>query len=297
MQINNSYNNRINFAGSTATSQKAGKKAFNWIAKQCDVSNNGSLARGTFVSVASLFMLGGRFFESRSNDERREVLVRDVPGVVVAVYGAPLINAPMAYASTKLSGIPIITMKEGKKSITGASFAHQKQVIDWYSDLRNLKDPLNTFANTIDKNGGNLKKVFHKLELKEKLEDIIPNQNASNKDILTAFKDSKNKDAVKKLEEAVKNISKDNKVLKTARINQALVKLGGIGFTAALLGVFLPRLNIVTTRKKYQGTEVQHNQKPQVKTQPTQDTVQLHNNSSTEKLTPKQKAIFGSFIK
>lgn len=291
MQIsNNSYNNRINFAGhgaATKSTQNIAKKSFNWFAKQCDVSSTGELSRGMFVTVAAVFMLGGRFASSRSNDERREVLVRDVPGVFTAVYGAPLLNSALAYASTKKSGIPIMTLNPKKKNILGTKFVSQKQVIDWYSDLGNLKNPLNTFAETINKHGGNIRKVFDKLKLSEMLNNVVTNKEASNEEILDTFKKSQDSDAFKKLEtsiiEAGKN--KNNAVLKIAKRNQALVKLGGLGFTAALLGVFLPRLNIVTTQKKY-STQ-----------QPSSNNIQKQQVRNQNKLSQKQKEVFGSFIK
>lgn len=266
---NAAQNNNPSFG--TLNAQKAGR-FFNWLGDQCNIQSNGSLTRGMFFAVATLFMLGGRFFESRDNDEKREVVTRDVPAVALSVAGAPILNKAMAYAVTKKTGVPIITKGDadkpliafGKDKATGeykykfgkqgnilsSSFTSQKQLIDWYSDLGD--NPLVNFSETVNKHGGNLEKVFKKLGFTDKLRAITGA--TDNNGILDAIKDAQvNKtEAFQKLEDAMKTLTKDNALVKFARKSQAYVKLAGIGFMAALLGYFLPRLNIITTRNKYQ---------------------------------------------
>ena len=232
--------------GSTAGNAR---RAFEWLGEKCNIQSNGSLTRGMFFVVGTLFMLGGRFFESRDNDEKREVVTRDVPAVALSVAGVPLINQAVAYGVTKKTGIPIVTLGE-KKNLWGASFSSQKQLVDWYSELGD--NALVNFSETVNKHGGNLQKVFKKLGFTDKLAAITGAKD--NESILNAIKEAKQNDteAFKNLEAAMKSLTKDNKLLKAAKRNQAYVKLGGIAFMAALLGYLLPRLNIITTRKKYQ---------------------------------------------
>ena len=248
-------------------------RAFETLGKACDIEPNGSLTRTMFFLVATVFMLGGRFFESRSNDERREVVTRDVPAVALSVAGAPMINKAVAYAVTKKSGVPILTNgnpddpiisigkdKSGKPKFTlgkqgkifSSSFASQKQIIDWYSGLENMDDALVNFSETVDKHGGKLEKVFKKLGLSDLLHSVTDKKD--NKSILDAIKDAKanGSESFKNLENALKAVPQDNNLLKFAKKAHAYVKLGGIGFMAATLGYFLPHLNIITTKKKYQ---------------------------------------------
>ena len=248
-------------------------RAFETLGKACDIEPNGSLTRAMFFTVATLFMLGGRFFESRSNDEKREVVTRDVPAVALSVAGAPLINKAVAYAVTKKSGVPILTMgnpndpiisigkdKNGKPKfalgkqgkVFSSSFASQKQIIDWYSGLENMDDALVNFSETVNKHGGKLDKVFKKLGLTDLLTAVTDKKD--NKGILDAIKEGKanGSEAFKNLEQALKAVPNDNNLLKFAKKAHAYVKLGGIAFMAATLGYFLPHLNIITTKKKYQ---------------------------------------------
>ena len=218
------------------------RMAFEKLGEACDISPNGSLTRSMFFIVATLFMLGGRFFESRSNDEKREVVTRDVPAVALSVAGAPLINQ---------SGVPIVTLGE-KKNLLSAEFRGQKDLINWYSNLANADDALVNFSETVDKHGGNLQKVFKKLGFTDLLKAVT--EKTDNKGILDAIKEGKanGTEAFTNLEKALKAIKPDNKLLAFAKKAQAAVKLGGIGFMAATLGYFLPHLNIITTKKKYQ---------------------------------------------
>lgn len=248
-QYRPNYSSQSNQSFGAASNVSTARRAFEWLGKQCNISSNGSLTRGMFFVVGTCFMLGGRFFESRSNDEKREVVTRDVPAVALSVAGAPLINKSVAYAVSKKTGVPIVSLGE-KKNMMSAVFSSQKQLVDWYSELG--ENALVNFSETVNKHGGNLRKVFKKLGFTDKLNAIT--NAADNKGILDAIKDAQtNKtEAFNVLENAMKGLDKNNNLLKFAKKTQAYVKLGGIAFMAALLGYFLPHLNIVTTRKKYQ---------------------------------------------
>lgn len=242
------YNSNQPSFGSKAT---AARQAFEWLGEKCDISPNGSLTRSMFFAVATLFMLGGRFFESRDNDEKREVVTRDIPAVALSVAGAPLVNKAAAYAVTKQSGVPIITLGE-KKNLWNAAFREQKDLVNWYSELATADNALVNFSETVNKHGGNLQKVFKKLGFTDMLKAVT--DKTDNKGILEAIKEGQANGAegFKNLETALKAISSDNRLLKYAKKAQAYVKLAGIGFMAATLGYFLPHLNIITTKKKYQ---------------------------------------------
>lgn len=252
--------NQQNNAPAFGNSQNFARKAFEKAGEWCNVdSRNGSLSRTMFFLVATIFLLGGRFIKSRSNDERRETVTRDVPAIALSVAGAPMANKAMAYAVTKNTGVPIITL-DGKKGFLNANFSSQKQLVDWYSDLG--KNPLVNFSETVNKHGGNLQKVFKKLGFTDKLNAITTA--TDNNGILSAIKNAQanNTEAFKNLENAMKELKQDNALLKFAKKSQAYVKLAGIGLTAAVLGFFLPRLNIVLTRKKYQKKVDEGQMKP-----------------------------------
>lgn len=245
IQSNNSNStNNPSFKGGIINPQK--------VRDLFEIQSNGSLTRTMFFIVGTLFMLGGRFFESRDNDEKREVLTRDVPAVALSCYGAPLLNKAAAFGITKASGIPIVSGGD-KFSFKNTGFTNQSQLENWFSKWAENDNALVDFSETIERNGGKLKKIMNKLGLGNEL-NAITNE-VDNKKIIDAIKDAKTQglDTFKTLEEGIKKMPLNNKVLKFAKGAQAAVKVGGIAFMAATLGYFLPRLNIITTKKKYQG--------------------------------------------
>lgn len=254
--LNTPYQNRYN------NSQKSGsqnpgfgdlRSVGNRILKECNC-DNGSLSRYAFLFISFVFLVGSRFIESRNNDERREVLTRDIPAVALSGGGVPLMTGAAAYAITKKSGVPVSIFK-GKKSILNSSLVSQKQVKDWYSELKNADNPLINMMNMIERHGGNIKKVMNKFGFKNELEAISKSKN--NAEIISAAKlaQENGAEAFRVLEDLVRNIPADNKVLNFAKNAQAYVKVGGIAVTAGLLGWILPRLNILITNKKYEKRE------------------------------------------
>lgn len=242
-QANYNKNSQPSFKGPSQI-KTAAQGAFNWLGNACKIEN-GSLSREMFFAISFLFLVGARFVESRDKDEKREVLTRDIPAVAVSGYGAMVLNNSIARKITEKTGIPI-TFKDKKM----LSFATQKQVKDWYTGLSVIPDTLVSFANTIERNGGNIQKVMKKFGFDKELNAI---SNATdNKGVINAIKHAKtnNKPAFEALENLLKNVGDKNKVLKFAKNTQAAVKLGCLALTAAFLGYFLPRLNIIITKKK-----------------------------------------------
>lgn len=257
------------------------RKAFEWLGGQCNVQGNGSINRATFLAVSSIFMVGSRYVESRDNDEKREIITRDIPGVTIACFGAPFLNNAASFLITKTSGVPISELEGKKPSYMNSRFVSQKQVIDWYSELNKLDNPLVNFSETIERQGGNLKKVMKKFGFENELNAI--SNSSDNKVIIEAIKSEKgkNSESFKKLENLLKNVSKDNKVLTFAKNSQASVKMGCILLSAALLGYFLPRLNIIKTKNKYKKNPDQN--KPAQKPEPLatfSNGVKLHRSSA-----------------
>lgn len=236
----------------------------NKILKECNC-DNGSLSRSAFLFISFVFLVGSRFFESRSDDERREVLTRDIPAVALSGGGVPIMTGAAAYAITKKSGIPVSTSTK-KDSIWHACLCSQKQVKDWYSELKNADNPVINLMNTIERHGGDIRKVINKFGFGKELDAVTTA--SKNKDIIDAIETAQKNSAesFKILEDLIRNITDDNKVLKFAKNAQAYVKVGGIAVTAGLLGYLLPRINILITNKKHEkkGNEATAVEKPQV---------------------------------
>lgn len=231
------------------TMSEGAKKVFETVGEHCNISPNGSLTRLMFFLVGVFFMLGGRVMGSRTGDEKREIITRDVPAIALSCAGAPFLNQFIAQQVTKSSGIPIVT--NGKNfSFKNTAFTNQKQLTDWYSDLKTAENPLINLSKNTDTNGGNIRKLIRKFGFEDKLNAITAE--VENSKIISALEEAQKgkNEAFFELEKALKGVKKDNPVLSFAKKSQAAVKLGGIGFMAFTLGYLLPRLNIVITRKK-----------------------------------------------
>ena len=242
-------NNQPSFGAAPGTD--LARKAFETIGEHCNIDHSGSLTRLTFFITALVFLVGARFWESRGGDEKREVVTRDIPAVALSCAGAPLLNQAAAYGVTKLSGVPIVT--NGKNfSFSKLGFSSQKQLTDWYSNLKDAQNPLINLSEMVERYGGNIRKVIKKFGFAKELDAITAAKD--NATVLGALKDAQQNGAksFEALEDLIKNVSADNKVLKFAKNWQAGIKIGGIGMMAAVLGYFLPHLNIITTKKKYQ---------------------------------------------
>ena len=300
MKINNhctsatNHNNRQNRTANPSFGNNIARNTFEKLGDLCNAQSNGSLNRWTFLFVGTVFMLGGRFIESRNKDEKREVLTRDIPGVTLAAFGAPAINDPVARLITKRSGIPIVYKngvysgfwRNGKDKF---EFASQKQIKDWYSEFSKLDNPLVNFVKTINNNNGNIAKSMKKLGFEKELKAIT--SATDNDAIMKAINEAKSNktDAFVKLEDSLKKVGADNPLLKFAKESHAYLKIGAILVTAALLGYLIPRLNILITRNKYidpKGTKGVKNdaaagQAEQPKAELANSGIHFHNKTST----------------
>lgn len=225
----------VNFSGNNNFD-----KAANWF----NIDQHNSFTREMFLALSGIFMLGARFVKARDNDEKREVLTRDIPAVIVATYGAKWLYNGLAKAVGSISGIPV----------KAKDFVSNKQIKSWYSGFDKLQNPVITFAETIKRNNGKLNKAFGLLSLSDDVKGIVGKENATNEEIISALKKAQEAKDSKfvALETKLKGLSGENKLLTKAINHQACVKLGALGIVSAILGFGLPRLNIVMTRKKYQ---------------------------------------------
>ncbi len=56
------------------------------------LDRSGTMNRNLFIVNAFAFLLGTRLVTSRDNDEKREIFVRDIPSILIAVAGVPTIQ-------------------------------------------------------------------------------------------------------------------------------------------------------------------------------------------------------------
>lgn len=259
--------NNVTFTGNNAAKVKEGFQSF------LSLDRPGTMNLKLFVTNAFVFLLGTRLVTSRDKDEKREIKVRDIPSIVIAVYGVTWVQKAAAKAFNK-SGIPImehvtdkagaITKKirkligrpETKDNLVGeVPFSRLK---DWY--VYDTKNPMGIekFSNRLADLGGDLKKIYSPLnkEIEKDFADCKTNEAVMNK-----VKSSK--DIANRLINALKD--EKNKAFYNAKSRKSITALAGFAVTLSLLGFFIPKLNIAVTERinKKRALEAKAKEQPQ----------------------------------
>lgn len=282
MKINNAtpvvntniQTNNVNFKG--VTPKKPAKEV---LKEFLTLDRSGPMSRDLFVANAFAFLLGTRLVTSRDKDEKREILIRDIPTIVIAVVGVPVIRDAFAELIQKKSGFAF--MQKGEKSGVIAKGADKlfkmltkkeetKNVVSygelgqWYQFDKNLSSGFKGFTERLSEQGGNLHKIFSSLG--ESARDKIKDFSKDNKEFMTKlFNNSEeSKSLIKTFEDEF--ATEGNNALKHASWKRTMPALIGLGLTLGLIGIFIPKLNIFITEtvNKNRKSNEQTSQSPKV---------------------------------
>lgn len=267
------------------------------------LKKQGPMVRDLFTLNAFAFLLGTRLVTSRDKDEKREIWVRDVPTIIIAVNGVPLIQDAFAGLIQKKSGFAF--MEAGPQSGIIAPFFNQlfkrpdkniasySQLEDWYKFDKNLHSGFKGFTDRLEAQEGNLKKIFSSLsdEIKNDLENLKFND--KNSEFKAKLFD--NSDESKPvLEKIIKEFSnpKGNNALKRASWAATIPTLIGFATALVLIGILIPKSNIAITEainKKRKAEEEADNSN----TQPASDVSKATQNFSASNMSKSFKNFVG----
>lgn len=258
--------------------QKQGKKiAFNGILSGAKntfldlfyLNRQGPMNRNLFTLNAFVFLLGTRLITSRDKDEKREIFIRDVPSIIIAVFGVPVIGKFAAKLLQKKTGFAI--MENPKDGVVSG-----KQLESWYKYDENIKPGLSGFSKRLADfgNGVSLKKIYSSLS--SNIETSLSSFSENNDSFIKELTSDKNTSIAESIKKCLSNA--DNAALKKASHLSTYTKAIGFGATLALLGIFIPKLNIYITEKvnKNRKTKAQNDLKTK-ETQETQNVSKLSN--------------------
>lgn len=255
------------------------------------LQRSGPMSRDLFIANAFAFLLGTRLITSRDKDEKREILIRDIPTIVIAVMGVPAVQNLVAGKIQNKSGFAF--MKEGKKAEGFAKWISEdvkklgkflhigkgknkeeklvKKVVnyaelkDWYVYDENLASGFDGFAKRLSDQKGNLKKIFSSLgkEVKESLASFKD----SNEELMQQLSQNK------QLKDTIANGFKDlkNNALKQASWVRTIPTLIGFAATLGIVGLLIPKTNIAITErihKKRKAQELAEKQTPETQEAP-----------------------------
>lgn len=204
----------------------------------------GNMTRKLFVLNAFAFLLGGRLLKSRDKNEVRETATRDIPTIVLAVYGVPIVEEYVAKRLhlNKASGFAICNKtSEGKTVYNKASYS---QLNDWYKFDDKLSSGFKGFADRLSQKGGNLKKIFSKLD--KNVKSSLAGFSENNSEFVNQLFDNKNIELKNSIEKVFKS---KNKALEHAKWLTTIPTLFGFAITLSLIGITIPKLNIFITER------------------------------------------------
>lgn len=225
------------------------------------INRAGTMVRSLFIANAFVFLLGTRIITSRDKDEKREIFVRDIPSIFIAVIGVPTIQnffakkvfepkAGFAFRKTienpERSDISKwvrnkLGMKlELKPTSKDVSYSTLKS---WYVYDENIASGFDGFSKRLANNKGNLKKIYSTLssEIKAKLSSFEDN----NEKFLKKLNENSNTGLRNSIIEALKEPK--NQALKRAESLKTYPIMIGFALTLGLLGFLIPKLNIFIT--------------------------------------------------
>lgn len=245
--------------------------------KLLELGRLGPMQRGLFVLNAFVFLLGSRLVtardkkESKTNDqnlsfsertrnyirknnEKREILVRDIPTILIAVMGVPMLSKLATKGIQKSSGFAISEKlpadpKKPQKAPNATDISYA-QINDWYKYDDSLASKFKGFTQRLVDNGGDLKKIFSKLgdDVKAKVTSLDKQNALSSEQFHAKLFD--NSAESRELLNIVEGAFKDgNKALKHAEALKTGTNVFGLISTLLLVGLCIPKFNIFLTEK------------------------------------------------
>lgn len=211
--------------------------AFKGVSDFLNLKRQGPMGRGLFITTAFTFLLGSRLITSRDKDEKREILIRDVPTIIIAVMGVPVIGKFVAKAVEKSSGFAILD--KTSKDV----FSYGQIDNDLYRFDKNSASGFKGFCKTLSEAGGDLKKIFSNLGKNVKNQLDVEKFSQGNESFIKEL--MKDKKLSKMLKEELSKA--DNAVLKQAGFLKSIPTFAGFAATLGLVGVLIPNLNIHIT--------------------------------------------------
>lgn len=234
--------------------------------------------RGAFLALIFSCTLIPRFLKARDDDERSEILRRDVTTILTICFAMKAIKAGSCRLMAKQSGLPLtFTNIEGNanKLKKALGFFQQKGTTAFSADditanYANIdgKNSLMKFLKFVDENDGNVGKVltFDKAKpnslFKNRRSDGILTRaskkllgddfdfSMSNKEIIDEIRNKNSNDkGFKALSKVFEN--PENPIAKFAQGIGAKFETGSLAAVVAFLGFGLPKLNEKMTKDKY----------------------------------------------
>ncbi len=236
-----------------------------------------------FPMYAAMLMgvvIGSRYFLARDNDEKREILTRDVIGLSTYLFAMPVFMRGVSHFIEKKTGFltmfkkkvndindkkePAVKSENLFQKIKGYLFKNEGHQLLTFNDIKNTyvnNEKMSDFAELITKNtsedGNHLHRILsYALGGKDNMKELA--NKTENKDIVQWLKDTEKAGGNALFEKIREQFTENGRVHKRAETLKAVPDLMALGITVTLLGFILPWFNIQHTRKLYKTKQQQN---------------------------------------
>ena len=198
-----------------------------------------SMSVPAMLSILFGFCLPTRYYNAKSNKERKEILVRDISSFTAILFGANALSRLASVALSKMSGLVLnVKPEDHGKSVfhkiknyftpaKGITLLKGGQIAQKYSNLEGFTNRITGFVDFIQNGGGNIKRIFNMdKNLRKNVETILgrPLKEAGIEEIKTALKSadeallkSSNSKEAKAMQEIYKIFGSKNKFINMAK--------------------------------------------------------------------------------
>lgn len=210
--------------------------------------NGASMSVPAMLTLLFGFCFPPRYINAKSDEERKEIGVRDITSFTAILFGAKALSRGFSDAFAKMSGLALnIKPEDHNKSIlhkvknyvtagAGIDVLSSDQIVSKYSNIQDYKDGINGFFTFLEENGGNPKKVLSMdKDVKAQAEEIMKKfgdnkslKEATLEELHEAFRKAKGSEMLNKIYTAF--ATKDNKF-----INRAKTLNSAFGFASTLV--------------------------------------------------------------
>lgn len=254
-------------------------------------------------------VLAPRVVKAKDKYDLQEIVRRDVLTILTIVFGQKIISNTISKINEHRTGFvlakkagdygtkkPIQKVLDYLKYSKGVNVLKSKQLIAKYSDIENYHGGVTGFCESIDKEGGNLSKLFgFNKNTKSALGNILGGEaelaKADNKTIIEAIKTA-GKENIDKIAAEFKNgiDAKTGKSIENAFVKKAKLMNNAFDFAAmfilvpSILGIGIQKFNEKCTKKEKAKEKLEKEQSAKVSTQPANTT-----SANTPKETPAEQ--------
>lgn len=268
LNINNENKKHPHFKGRLAQLGEKITKGGKLLNLSNSIEFNGvAMPFSVLATTCFAFILVMRALQAQSKMDKEEIIRRDTTTICTLLYGAPIFGKLLSKTFEKTSGLALIDKQKSKsvlgrvwdylKPHTGHQILSSAAIEKVYSAVDKSKNGILDFCDFINKNGGNLKKIFSfNKDIEAKATEAL-GQSVSSFGNNTGIRDAfarRMQEAPEALQGLYKALSKpDNPLVKRAKaLNATFGFISTFVLVPFCLGFLILKINEKITKSKLQ---------------------------------------------